>query len=233
MRPVFCQEEQLAHLIVALPDIRDPLGRRDRAIFEVFCATGIRRKERMNLKVFDLDSERGTLMVWQGKGKTDRLIPIERSPESTNTIEAWPKLVVEPDEGQLFFTELSECFTPNRLTQLVRNCIRDGDTGKSGSCHVFRHTMATRMLEHRANSRFIQQTLGHAEVSTTQMYTQVSIRQLQRVYELTHPGAKLESRADKQQVKVSEQDAEELLHEPAVESEEEDDESASVAEDTL
>jgi integrase/recombinase XerD len=215
-----------AELIVTLPDISDPLGLRDRAILEVFYATGIRRMELMNLKVFDIDSERGTLMVRQGKGKKDRMIPIgDRAITWIDKYknEARPKLVVEPDEGQLFLTEMGESFTPNRLTQLVRNYIRDGDTGKSGSCHLFRHTMATLMLEHGADIRYIQQMLGHAELSTTQMYTQVSIRQLQRVYELTHPGAKLESRADKQQVTVLEQDAEELLHELAVESEEEDD----------
>lgn len=72
------------------------------------------------------------------------------------------------------------------------------ETGKRGACHLFRHTMATLMLENGADVRYIQQQLGHAELSTTQIYTQVSIRTLKEVHTRTHPGATLspESRAE-------------------------------------
>lgn len=76
----------------------------------------------------------------------------------------------------------------NRMTQLVRNYVDAADIGKRGSCHLFRHTMATLMLENGADIRFIQAMLGHAELSTTQIYTQVSIRMLKQIHSATHPG---------------------------------------------
>ena len=86
--------------------------------------------------------------------------------------------------------------TPNRLSQLVRDYIDAPELGKRGSCHLFRHTCATLMMEGGADIRFIQQLLGHAELSTTQIYTQVSIQQLKQVHSVTHP-ARLERGAPK------------------------------------
>jgi integrase/recombinase XerD len=74
------------------------------------------------------------------------------------------------------------------MTSLVRGYVDAADTGKTGSCHLFRHTMATLMLENGAEIRFIQAMLGHAELSTTQIYTQVSIRKLKDIHTATHPG---------------------------------------------
>lgn len=98
-----------------------------------------------------------------------------------------PELVVPPDSGVLFLTSWGEEFSPHRLTQLVRDYVVSAETGKKGACHLFRHTMATLMLEHGADIRHIQEMLGHAELSTTQIYTQVSIRRLQAVHAATHP----------------------------------------------
>jgi len=99
-----------------------------------------------------------------------------------------PNLASGADDGTLFLTTLGEAFLPNRLTQLVRDYVDAGQTGKRGSCHLFRHTMATLMLENGADIRFIQAMLGHAELSTTQIYTQVSIRKLKDIHTATHPG---------------------------------------------
>ena len=84
------------------------------------------------------------------------------------------------------------------MTQLVREAVDAAETGKRGACHLFRHTMATLMLENGADVRYIQQQLGHAELSTTQIYTQVSIRMLKEVHTRTHPAATLspEARAE-------------------------------------
>lgn len=180
-----------AEAVLAVPDLGTATGVRDRAMLEVLYSTGMRRMELLNLKVHDVDAERGTVMVRQGKGKKDRMIPIgERAVAWIEKYrdEVRPELVTGADEGELFLSHLGEAFAPNRLTQLVREYIAAADIGKSGSCHLFRHTMATLMLENGADIRFIQAMLGHAELSTTQIYTQVSIRQLKAIHSATHPG---------------------------------------------
>jgi integrase/recombinase XerD len=102
-----------------------------------------------------------------------------------------PSLVLEPDEGVVFLTNTGEPFTPNRLTQLVRDYVDKAKVGKRGACHLFRHTMATLMLEGGADVRFIQEMLGHVKLETTQIYTQVSIRKLKEIHTATHPGARM------------------------------------------
>lgn len=183
-----------ADAVLNVANVADPLGIRDRAILETFYSTGMRRLELASLKLLDLDVERGTIMIRLGKGKKDRMIPIgDRALAWLDryVTEVRPALVLEPDDGTIFLSNLGEPFSPNRLTQMVRDYIDKADIGKRGSCHLFRHTMATLMLEGGADIRFIQQMLGHAELSTTQIYTQVSIRKLKEIHSATHP-AKLE-----------------------------------------
>jgi integrase/recombinase XerD len=189
-----------AERVLAVPDLGEPLGLRDRAMLEVLYATGVRRSELAGLTVFDLDSERRTLAVRQGKGRKDRMIPLgERAAAWTARYQAdaRPALATEPDDGTLFLTVDGTAFTPNRLTQLVRGYVRRAAIGKQGACHLFRHTMATLMLEGGADIRFIQQMLGHADISTTQIYTQVSLRQLVAIHTATHPGARNQPRRDR------------------------------------
>ncbi len=100
-----------------------------------------------------------------------------------------PGFVCEPDDGVLFLTSEGQMFTANHLSHLVRKHIKAADIGKSGSCHLLRHTMATLMLEGGADVHFIQEMLGHANLETTQIYTQVSIRKLQEIHGATHPSA--------------------------------------------
>jgi integrase/recombinase XerD len=102
--------------------------------------------------------------------------------------EVRPDFACGSDEGTLFLTTLGEAFAAGRMTQLVRGYVTAADLGKRGSCHLFRHSMATQMLENGADIRFIQAMLGHAELSTTQIYTQVSIRMLKQIHAATHPG---------------------------------------------
>jgi integrase/recombinase XerD len=176
--------------VLQQPDTSEAMGLRDRAILEVFYSTGMRRSELMGLSLFDLDRERGTVMIRQGKGKKDRMIPIGQ--RALAWIDRYlervrPELVVGRGNTTLFLTQAGEAFTPDRLTQLVRGYVNAADTGKSGSCHLLRHTMATLMLENGADIRYIQAMLGHAELSTTQIYTQVSIRKLKEIHTATHP----------------------------------------------
>jgi integrase/recombinase XerD len=180
-----------AETVLAVPDIGNSAGLRDRAILETFYSTGMRRLELVNLTVHNIDQERGTVMIRQGKGRKDRLIPIgeralawiERYKDS-----ARPELVTGKDDGTLFLSQWGEAFQPNAMTSLVRHYVEKSGVGKKGACHLFRHTMATLMLEGGADIRFIQAMLGHAELSTTEIYTQVSIRLLQSVHAATHPG---------------------------------------------
>jgi integrase/recombinase XerD len=176
--------------VLAQPDINDPLGLRDRALMETLYSTGMRRMEVANLKLYELDTERGTVTIRQGKGKKDRVIPIgDRAAAWLDKYvrEARPRLVVEPDDRTVFLSNAGEPFCLDHLSDLVRTYVDAADVGKRGSCHMFRHSMATLMHENGADIRFIQQMLGHADLKTTQIYTQVSIRQLKRIHTATHP----------------------------------------------
>ena len=199
-----------ADQVLNQPDLEDPLGVRDRAILETFYSTGVRRFELIRLRLYDLDVARGTLMVRQGKGKKDRMIPIgDRATAWVDKylVEVRPTLAFEPDDGTIFLTNEGEPFTPNRLTQLVRTYVDRADIGKRGACHLFRHTMATLMLEGGADTRFIQEMLGHAKLETTQIYTQVSIRKLKEIHSATHPGARLRRAAGEEEEAAKEEKA--------------------------
>ncbi len=179
-----------AENVLNQPDVGEAMGLRDRAILEVLYSTGIRRLELINLLVQDVDQERGTLFVRQGKGKADRMIPIgDRALLWIDKYldETRAELACGRDEGRLFLSRYGEAISPNGLTALVRNYIDKANIGKRGSCHLFRHTMATLMLENGADIRFIQAMLGHVKLDTTQIYTQVSIKKLKEVHSLTHP----------------------------------------------
>jgi integrase/recombinase XerD len=184
--------------VLAQPDVGDPLGLRDRALMETLYSTGMRRLELANLKLYDLDTERGTVAIRQGKGKKDRVIPIgERAAAWVEKYirESRPVLVTEPDDHTLFLSNAGEPFSLDHLSNLVRTHVDASGIGKRGACHMFRHVCATLMLENGADIRYIQQMLGHSDLKTTQIYTHVSIRQLKRIHAATHPAARLEPKA--------------------------------------
>jgi integrase/recombinase XerD len=182
-----------AAVVLSQPNLGDPYGMRDRAILEVFYSTGMRRLELIGLAVTDLDAERGTIIVRQGKGKKDRMLPVgESAIEWTERYlhQVRPELVVPPDDGTLFLSREGGPLSPRTLTALVGHYVDQAQIGKHGACHLFRHTMATLMLENGADIRFIQQMLGHVNLTTTEIYTQVSIKRLQQIHALTHPTAR-------------------------------------------
>jgi integrase/recombinase XerD len=191
-RDVLTAEE--VERVLSQPDVRAPVGVRDRAILELLYSTGVRRSELVSLRLTDVDPERGTVMIREGKGRRDRMVPVgERALAwiERYTRDIRPELVVLPDCGALFLTTLGESLTPDYLTQQVRRFVLGAELGKSGSCHLFRHTMATLMLEGGADVRYIQEMLGHVHLDSTEVYTRVSIRKLRAIHEATHPGAKL------------------------------------------
>jgi integrase/recombinase XerD len=176
--------------VFAAIDTKNPMAVRDRAMLEAFYSTGIRCAEMCCLKIYDVDDDRGVLIIRQGKGKKDRIVPIG------DRAMAWLKkyldeerqrVAIEPDDGWLFLTEDGEPLASGWLTRLVGVHVDNAELGKTGACHLFRHTMATLMLEGGADVRYIQEILGHASLTTTQVYTRVSIQALKAVHNKAHP----------------------------------------------
>lgn len=183
-------------IVLAQPDLGDDLGVRDRAVMEVLYSTAMRRSEAVNLIVSDIDSSRGVVLIRAGKGQKDRVVPIgDRALSWVDryVLEVRPKLLIGGKAGHtLFLTNLGEPFTLDRMSDMVAAHIAAAELGKTGSCHLFRHTTATLMLEAGADIRHIQVMLGHANLATSQIYTQVSIRVLKEVHTLTHPAKPVE-----------------------------------------
>ena len=176
--------------VLNVPDPTDLLGIRDRAILEVFYSAGLRRGELAKLELTDLNQERQTLQIRQGKGHKDRVVPVgERALEWLERYleETRSRLVLDLFEKALFLTSYGEAFNPDVLSRMVTKFIKQAEVGRTGSCHLLRHTCATHMLEGGADIRFIQQLLGHEKLETTAIYTQVSIEQLKAVHRQTHP----------------------------------------------
>lgn len=192
--PVLTHEE--AEAIMVMPDIETPVGLRDRAILEVFYSSGLRRLELAKLRLHDVDLAQETVFVRQGKGDKDRLVPLGSRAAAwvTKYIEdVRPELVLHPDPGWLFLTTTGDILHEDWLTQRVRGYVKSADVGKVGACHLFRHSMATAMLERGADIRYIQAMLGHANLESTQVYTRVALRKLKAIHAATHPGASLKS----------------------------------------
>ena len=183
-------EEEVA-AILAVPDIADPLGVRDRTMLELLYSTGLRRTELARLELRDLSTERKTLFVRKGKGGKDRVVPV--GSQALEWCERYldrvrPLLQIDLAEQALFLTGYGHGFSPNSLGNLVTKTVRKA-LGRRGSCHLLRHACATHMHERGADIRVIQQLLGHSKLETTQVYTEVAIRLLQEVHAKTHPSA--------------------------------------------
>lgn len=188
--PKFVLSPQEVERVLALCNVRTPLGIRDRAMLEALYSTGLRRMELVELKLFDLDYDRGTLMVREGKGRRQRVVPVgDRALKWIDKYcrEVRPGLVVPPDEGHVFLTQRGGPFEEGSLTEHVRLYVRRAELGKPGSVHLIRHSMATALLEGGADVRYVQAMLGHAKLETTAIYTHVSIRKLKEIHTLCHP----------------------------------------------
>ena len=171
-------------------DITRPEGIRMRAMLEVLYSTGVRRFELAGLKLCDVDTERGAVMVRQGKGAKDRLVPLgDRACAWVDKYlrEVRPELATGADDYRLFLDDDARGFTPERIGDLVRRQLTAAGIEHPGSCHLFRVACATHMLENGADIRFIQSLLGHAKLDTTQIYTLVSLAKLKEVHKATHP----------------------------------------------
>jgi integrase/recombinase XerD len=178
-----------AEAVLAGPDVTTALGLRDRAILEVLYSTAIRRAELIGLRIWDIDHARGTVFVRQGKGARDRHVPI--GSRALLWVARYfdlvrPKLVAK-ETDVLFLSASGAPLCADWLTRTAKAYITAGAPGKRGSCHLFRHTYATLMLEGGADIRYVSEMLGHAKLETTALYTRVSIAKLRAVHAATHP----------------------------------------------
>jgi integrase/recombinase XerD len=181
------------------PDTSTLGGFRDRTILEVLYATAIRRTELCSIQLHDIDWGRNVLFVRQGKGRKDRVVPVGARARAWLEVyrdHVRPHLVAGKEAPWLFLNRDGGQIMPKKLSGRVGGYIAAVRPG--GSCHLLRHTAATLMLEGGADIRYIQALLGHENLGTTQIYTQVSITRLQQVHADTHPGAA--SRRDAQEL---------------------------------
>jgi integrase/recombinase XerD len=195
-----------AELVLTQPDIETDQGIRDRAILEVLYSTGIRRQEVLNLTKQDINTGGGVLAVRQGKGKKDRFVPVgDRALLWVRKYldEVRPQHALPSSPDNMFLDVTGRLLDPHQVSRAVKKYVKKSGVEKVGSCHLFRHTMATLMLENGADIRFIQQMLGHSMLSTTEIYTHVAIHKLKEIHTATHP-ARVERVKDEDEPEVTE-----------------------------
>lgn len=172
------------------PDLACPEGIRDRAVMETLYSTALRRMELARLEVGDLNIDALLVYVRIGKGARDRVVPLGRRAAlwiRRYLAEVRPLLVTAGSPRAAFLTDYGEAFEKNRLGDMVRRHVVNSGFPGRGACHLFRHSCATHMLENGADIRYIQAMLGHAQLSTTEVYTHVSIGKLAAIHAATHP----------------------------------------------
>jgi integrase/recombinase XerD len=175
--------------LIEAPDLGHVGGRRDRALLEFLYATGCRVAEVVGLDELDIDLAEGTALV-TGKGNKQRLVPIGTA--ARRSIEAWlpdRAALRTARSGRAVFLNLrGGRITRQGVWEIVRAAARRAGLPEgAASPHVLRHSAATHMVEGGADLRTVQELLGHASISTTQVYTRVSPRHLLEVYRTTHP----------------------------------------------
>lgn len=173
----------------------DPNSLRDRALLELLYSTGLRRKEAAQLTRSSIDFPRQVVFVREGKGGRDRVVPLGSRAAAwleKYLYEGRPYLTTH-DASALFVTDFGEPLLGPYVAARVKRYMARAGIERPGAAHLLRHACATHMLEGGADIRFIQALLGHADLSTTEIYTHVSIEQLKAIHAATHP-AKLHPR---------------------------------------
>lgn len=195
--PVFLHEEEVAQLL-ALPDPDTPLGLRDRALLELLYATGMRVSELVALNRGTIDFSEGWVIVY-GKGRKERAVPVGSQALQAIGVyleQAWPELHRRHAEGQapvprgrqpLFLNKLGTRLSDRSVRRLLDGYINEMALLRHVTPHAIRHSFATHLLNHGADLRAVQEMLGHASLSTTQVYTHVTKERLRQSYLKTHP----------------------------------------------
>ena len=187
--PKVTSEKQVDDLLNA-PDIDAPLGLRDRAMLETIYATGLRVSELVNLKLHEIGFNEGVLRVL-GKGSKERLVPLgEQAIDwlGRYLTEARPEILGGQQSDALFVTARGGPMTRQAFWQMIkRYALVAGIAPEKLSPHVLRHAFATHLLNHGADLRVVQLLLGHADISTTQIYTHVARERLKKLHAVHHP----------------------------------------------
>lgn len=175
------------HLIQAPSDKTDQ-GIRDKAILELLYSSGLRVSELVGVNVDSIDLKESVVKV-RGKGKKERIIPVGR--QAAKCISEYKKIrkPLDPKEKGLFLNHRGERLTTRSIARILDKYILQSSIDQKVSPHTLRHSFATHLLGAGADLRGIQELLGHAQLSTTQRYTQVSVDRLMEVYDKAHPRA--------------------------------------------
>lgn len=187
--PKTLSEAQVEALLAA-PDIETPLGLRDRAMLETLYACGLRVSELVGLKVIDVNPRAGVLRTF-GKGSKERIVPLgELAVEwiTRYVRDARGELLGPHSSDALFVTARAEAMTRQRFWRLLKNhALACAIAPDSISPHTLRHAFATHLLNHGADLRVVQMLLGHADISTTQVYTHIARERLKQLHAQHHP----------------------------------------------
>ena len=170
--------------LLAAPDTATDLGLRDRAMLETLYATGLRVSELVALKVFEVDLNANVVRAL-GKGSKQRLVPLGEV--AADWIARYLKERKKSTSDTLFITARGSGMTRQAFWHLIRRYGRRAIPGKKLSPHVLRHAFATHLINHGADLRVVQMLLGHADISTTQIYTHVARERLKSLHAKHHP----------------------------------------------
>lgn len=174
--------------LIAAPDSKKPRGIRDIAMLHTMYATGLRVSELVELKLGDIDLRSGYIIA-SGKGNKRRLIPIANSAcnDVLKYIEQIRRVWASPDEPHLFVTSQKKRMTRQGFWKLIQHYARKAGITKRITPHMLRHSFATHLLQGGADLRAVQMMLGHADISTTQIYTHVTGTHLRQMHKKYHP----------------------------------------------
>lgn len=170
--------------LLGAPDPATPLGLRDRAMLETLYATGLRVSELVGLKTFEANLDAGVVRV-MGKGSKERLVPLGEV--AVDWIARYLKERKRTSSATLFITARGTGMTRQAFWKLIRRYAARSIPGKKLSPHVLRHAFATHLINHGADLRVVQLLLGHADISTTQIYTHVARERLKALHARHHP----------------------------------------------
>ena len=185
--PVFMQEDEVAKLMESPGD--DPVGLRDKAILETLYSTGMRVSELVGMSTDDCDFIGSVVKVF-GKGKKERFVPIGE--KALSAIRSYMKATPEirkPSQEAVFLNQRGGRLTDRSVRRIVENYIKKTSMKEHISPHTLRHSFATHLLNRGADLRSVQELLGHANLSTTQIYTHVTTERLKDIYQKAHPRA--------------------------------------------